>query len=190
MVARRARPRGLRGWAGLLRRRLGARVRGRQDVDTLIAEGMTVGREVFVADDVYIDPGFAWLISIGDQTTVGPGVTILAHDATPKLRTGYSAVARVALGARVFIGANAVILPGVEIGDDAIVGAGASSAATSRPTWSSPAIRPSRSGRPTSTRRATWPSSPNARAIELGRPPDADGARADPAAGASHGYVD
>ena len=79
---------------------------------------------MFIADGVYLDPGFAWLISIGDQTTVGPGVTILAHDATPKLRTGYSAVARVAIGARVFVGANAVILPGVEIGDDAIVGAG------------------------------------------------------------------
>jgi maltose O-acetyltransferase len=85
---------------------------------------MRVGREVFVADGAYLDPGFAWLISMGDQTTIGPGVTILAHDASPKLRTGYSAVGRVEIGARVFVGANAVILPGVAIGDDAIVGAG------------------------------------------------------------------
>jgi maltose O-acetyltransferase len=118
------RPSGLRGRAGTLRRRLRARLAGRQDVDALIAQGMTVGREVFIADGVYLDPGFAWLISIGDETTIGPGVTILAHDATPKLRTGYSAVARVAIGARVFVGASAVILPGVRIGDDAIVGAG------------------------------------------------------------------
>lgn len=115
---------GLRGRAEALRRRLSARLHGQQHVDQLIAQGMTVGREVFIADDAYLDPGFAWLISIGDQTTIGPGVTILAHDATPKLRTGYSAVARVAIGARVFVGANSLILPGVAIGDDAIVGAG------------------------------------------------------------------
>jgi maltose O-acetyltransferase len=114
----------VRGWAGRLRRRLGARLRGHQDVERLIAEGMTVGREVFIAEGVYLDPGFAWLIDIGDQTTIGPGVTILAHDATPKLRVGYSAVARVSIGARVFVGAHALILPGVTVGDDAIVGAG------------------------------------------------------------------
>jgi maltose O-acetyltransferase len=108
----------------LLRRRVRARLQGRHYTDRLISRGMSVGREVFVADSSYLDPAFAWLISIGDQTTIGPGVTILAHDAAPKLRTGYSAIAPVRIGARVFVGANALILPGVAIGDDAMVGAG------------------------------------------------------------------
>jgi maltose O-acetyltransferase len=116
---------GLLGGAAALRRRLTARLRGEQDLDGLIARGLiTVGREVFVARGFYFDPGFAWLISIGDQSTIGPNVTILTHDATPKLRTGWSAIAPVRIGARVFVGANTTILPGVEIGDDAIVGAG------------------------------------------------------------------
>lgn len=166
-------------------------MRGRQDVDTLIAEGMTVGREVFVADDVYIDPGFAWLISIGDQTTVGPGVTILAHDATPKLRTGYSAVARVALGARVFIGANAVILPGVEIGDDAIVGAGSvvrHDVAPNMVVTGNPAIEVGTTDEHTARHVAELAQRPR---YELGRPPDAmERERIRAALGASRGYVD
>jgi len=85
---------------------------------------MRLGRDVLIARGCYFDPGFSWLISIGDETTIGPNVTILTHDAAPKLRTGYSLIAPVRIGARVFVGANATILLGVVIGDDAIVGAG------------------------------------------------------------------
>lgn len=112
------------GAAAALRRRVTARMRGEQDLDELIARGLSLGDEVYVARGFYFDPGYAWLISIGDQTTIGPNVTILTHDAAPKLRTGWSAVAPVRIGARVFVGANTTILPGVGIGDDAIVGAG------------------------------------------------------------------
>ena len=119
-----ARPAGPAGWIASLRRRAAARLRGEQDVATLIAHGLQVGRSVYIARGCYFDPGYAWLISIGDETTLGPRVTILTHDAAPKLRTGYSRIAPVRIGARVFIGANATILPGVTVGDDAIVGAG------------------------------------------------------------------
>jgi maltose O-acetyltransferase len=119
-----SRPRGLHGWAWHLRRRLGARLRGEQDPARLVRHGLRLGRDVLIVRGCYLDPEFAWLISIGDETTLGPNVTILAHDAVPKLRTGYSLVAPVDIGARVFIGANTTILPGVTIGDDAIVGAG------------------------------------------------------------------
>jgi maltose O-acetyltransferase len=47
------------------------------------------------------------------------------HDASTRRHIGYSVVAPVRIGRRVYIGAGAVILPGVTIGDDAIVGAGA-----------------------------------------------------------------
>jgi maltose O-acetyltransferase len=115
---------GALGAAAALGRRLAARIRGEQDLERLIALGLSVGEEVFVARGFYFDPGYAWLISLGDQTTIGPNVTILTHDATPKLRTGWSTIAPVRIGARVFVGANTTVLPGVAIGDDAIVGAG------------------------------------------------------------------
>jgi maltose O-acetyltransferase len=51
-------------------------------------------------------------------------VTILAHDASTKKHLGYTKVGRVAIGRDVFLGAGAIILPGVSIGDGAIVGAG------------------------------------------------------------------
>jgi maltose O-acetyltransferase len=115
---------GARGSLVALRRRVIAKLRGEQDVTSLLRHGLVVGKEVFIARGCYIDPGYAWLVSIGDQATIGPNVTILAHDASPKLRTGVSLLGAVRIGARVFIGANSTILPGVAIGDDAIVGAG------------------------------------------------------------------
>ena len=76
-------------------------------------------------DDVYLDAGHPWLISIGDDTTLGPGVVILAHDASMRRHIGRTLLAPVVIGRRVFVGARAVILPGASIGDDCIVGAGA-----------------------------------------------------------------
>jgi maltose O-acetyltransferase len=119
-----SRARGLSGWARHVRRKAAARLRGELDLDRLVDEGLQLGRDVLIARGCYIDPGFSWLVSIGDEATIGPNVTILTHDATPKLRTGYSLIAPVRIGARVFVGANVTILPGVAVGDDAIVGAG------------------------------------------------------------------
>lgn len=90
----------------------------------MVARGLVLGRDVFIGRPVLLDPGFLWLISIGDESTITPGVTILAHDASSKLRTGYTKVARVTIGARVYVGAGSTILPGVTVGDDAIIGAG------------------------------------------------------------------
>lgn len=61
------------------------------------------------------------LIVIGENTIIGYNVTILCHEFLPhEYRLG-----RVEIGSWVLIGANATILPGVRIGDGAIVGAGA-----------------------------------------------------------------
>jgi maltose O-acetyltransferase len=49
---------------------------------------------------------------------------VLAHDAATRRHLGYSRVAPVRIGRRVFVGARSMVLPGVTIGDDAIVGAG------------------------------------------------------------------
>ena len=50
---------------------------------------------------------------------------VLTHDASSRLSAGYTRIARVVIGDRVFVGAGAILLPGTKIGDDAIVAAGA-----------------------------------------------------------------
>jgi maltose O-acetyltransferase len=66
-------------------------------------------------------------VTIGDGTQIGPGVQILAadHPRDPAERAqGLEWGRPIAIGRNVWIGGAAVILPGVTIGDDAVVGAG------------------------------------------------------------------
>ena len=66
-------------------------------------------------------------VMIGERTQIGPGVQILAadHPRDPVGRASGLEFGRpVRIGRNVWIGAGAIILPGVSIGDDALVGAG------------------------------------------------------------------
>jgi maltose O-acetyltransferase len=66
-------------------------------------------------------------VSIGDRTQIGPGVQILAadHPRDPETRaTGLEFGRPVRIGRNCWIGGGAIILPGVTIGDDALIGAG------------------------------------------------------------------
>ena len=66
-------------------------------------------------------------VTIGDLTMIGPGVQISTadHPRDRQQRLDRLEFARpVIIGANVWIGSGAQILPGVTIGDDAIVGAG------------------------------------------------------------------
>jgi maltose O-acetyltransferase len=108
----------------LLRERVVTRLRGDSDADGLAARGLQVGRDVYINASARLDGVALWLISIGDETVIGPGVQVLAHDATTRRALGYSIVAPVKIGSRVFVGAGSILLPGVTIGDDAIIGAG------------------------------------------------------------------
>lgn len=66
-------------------------------------------------------------VTIGDRTQIGPGVQILAadhpRDAAVRAR-GLEFGRPVRIGRNVWIGGGAIILPGVTIGDDALIGAG------------------------------------------------------------------
>ena len=67
-------------------------------------------------------------VTIGDGTQIGPAVQILTadHPREPaQRRAGLELGRPVSIGRNVWIGGAALILPGVTIGDDAIVGAGA-----------------------------------------------------------------
>ena len=75
-------------------------------------------------------------IYIGDNTMIAPNVTIATagHPVLPELREyDYQYNMPVHIGRTCWIGAGAVILPGVTVGDNTVIGAW--SAGTSRPTW-------------------------------------------------------
>ncbi|WP_293402864.1 sugar O-acetyltransferase [Phenylobacterium sp.] len=67
-------------------------------------------------------------VTIGAKTQIGPGVQILTadHPRDAAERAGGLEFGRpISIGANVWIGGGAIILPGVRIGDDALIGAGA-----------------------------------------------------------------
>lgn len=67
-------------------------------------------------------------VAIGDRTQIGPGVQILTadHPRDPdQRRAGLECGRPIRIGRNVWIGGGAIILPGVTVGDDAIIGAGA-----------------------------------------------------------------
>jgi len=66
-------------------------------------------------------------IYVGDCTLIGPNVTIATagHPIYPPLREqGYQYNAPIRIGRNCWIGAGAIILPGVSIGDNTVIGAG------------------------------------------------------------------
>lgn len=66
-------------------------------------------------------------IYVGDYTMIGPNVTIATagHPILPQLREkAYQYNASVHIGKNCWIGAGAIILPGITIGDNVVVGAG------------------------------------------------------------------
>ena len=66
-------------------------------------------------------------VTIGDKTQIAPGVQILTadHPRSPEVRASGLEFGRpIHIGRNVWIGGGAIILPGVTIGDDALVGAG------------------------------------------------------------------
>ncbi len=105
-------------------KRIVYRLRGEYTVEQLVKMGLTVGKNFNPQLGVELDPSHCWLITIGDNVTIAPHTQILAHDASTCKFLGYAKIGRVNIGNNVFIGANAVVLPGVTIGDNVIIGAG------------------------------------------------------------------
>ncbi|MBT2486178.1 MULTISPECIES: DapH/DapD/GlmU-related protein [unclassified Microbacterium] len=66
-------------------------------------------------------------IEIGDDVMLGPGVSLLTsgHPVDPARRRSEITSAPIRIGKNVWIGASALIMQGVTIGDDAVVAAGA-----------------------------------------------------------------
>lgn len=71
-----------------------------------------------------IDSLVPQLVTIGDNFISAPGSMILSHDASLFVQYNHYRVEKTIIGDNVFLGANALVLPGVRIHDGAIIGAG------------------------------------------------------------------
>jgi galactoside O-acetyltransferase len=124
-------------------------------VDVRSPERLSLGRDVFIdagavlhcggmswspgggislGDNVYVGPNAVLFgaggIEIGSDVLISPGVVITSHQHTfassdRPMREQPVAFATVVIEQDVWIGANAVILPGVRLGRGCVVGAGA-----------------------------------------------------------------
>lgn len=89
------------------------------------------GSNVSIGDHVFVNFNAVILdcaqVSIGHGTQIGPAVQLLAadHPRDAGTRRDRLELARpISIGSDVWIGGAAIVLPGVSIGDDSIIGAG------------------------------------------------------------------
>lgn len=90
----------------------------------LLPPGIRIGRGVHIGKGVQFDWSHGRHITIEDDVTLVAGVRILCHDASSYRRLGVTRVAAVHIGRRAFVGAWAMVMPGVSVGSDAVIGAG------------------------------------------------------------------
>ena len=94
------------------------------------AMGISVGRHVFIGLDTWLDDQFPELILLEDEVVISFRVTVVVHDDARRMdrvEAGQAAgtVAPVVFRRGCYVGAGALILPGVTVGEHAVVAAGA-----------------------------------------------------------------
>lgn len=86
--------------------------------------GTKVGKKAIIGFLVITDNRFPEYIEIGDEVSLPGRITILSHHQAYEYLGGEEVVKKVVIKKRAFIGVHSVILPGITIGEDVIVGAG------------------------------------------------------------------
>lgn len=112
--------------------------------------GCHVGKNTFFGDYVRMDTSYADMIYIGDYTHITSGCRLLCHqrDLTGYCKgdnaadLGYK-TGEIHIGKGVMVGMETIIMPGVTIGDGAIIGAG-SIVTRDIPAWTIATGRPAR----------------------------------------------
>ena len=112
--------------------------------------GCHVGKNTFFGDYVRMDTSYADMIYIGDYTHITSGCRLLCHQ---RDLTGYCVgdnaanlgykTGEIHIGKGVMVGMETMIMPGVTIGDGAIIGAG-SIVTRDIPAWTIATGRPAR----------------------------------------------
>lgn len=85
--------------------------------------GKNVEKSFLISSNCYYQAGNG--IEIGDNTIWAPGVKFISANHDPDNLKKWKKDKPIKIGNNCWIGANAVILPGVKLGDNCIVGAGA-----------------------------------------------------------------
>jgi acetyltransferase-like isoleucine patch superfamily enzyme len=104
--------------------------------------GVHIGNDVWIGYGALIETAYPELVTIGDRVVVGIRSTILAH---------FQEITGVTIKNDVYIGACAVILPGVTVGEGAVISAGSVVSASVPPmtvVQGNPAKRVARCGIP------------------------------------------
>lgn len=112
--------------------------------------GCHVGKNTFFGDYVRMDTSYANMIYIGDYTHITSGCRLLCHQ---RDLTGYCVgdnaadlgykTGEIHIGKGVMVGMESIIMPGVTIGDGAIIGAG-SIVTRDIPAWTIATGRPAK----------------------------------------------
>lgn len=89
------------------------------------------GTQITLGADVFVNFNCVFLdcaeITIGPETQLGPAVQLYTatHPIDAATRVAGAELAHpIVIGSRVWIGGGAVVLPGISIGDDSVIGAG------------------------------------------------------------------
>lgn len=113
-----------------IKRRLG-KLTSKDFVEYLREHDVAVGEGTHFFDwkNTIVDIQRPWLLEIGEYCKITSGVTILAHDYSRSvLRRVYGEIleggVKTVIGNNVFLGINTIVLPGTNIGDNSIIGAG------------------------------------------------------------------
>jgi len=92
--------------------------------------GITIGRHAFIGLDTWLDDQFPELILIEDDVVISFRVIVVVHDDArrmDRIEAGQAegTVAPVILKKGCYLGAGSIVLPGVTVGERAVVAAGA-----------------------------------------------------------------
>lgn len=95
--------------------------------------GVHIGEGTNVTPGLIVNDGYSGLVSIGNRVSIATNVTLVADSnpnnsllvAEPHVRAHLIKTAPVVIEDDVWLGTNAVVLPGVRVGRGAVVGAGA-----------------------------------------------------------------
>jgi len=89
------------------------------------------GAQISIGAGVYVNMACVFLdaapITLGDDVQVGPGVQLLTSDHprdAGERASGAEWAYPIAIGARAWLGGGVIVLPGMTIGEDAVIGAG------------------------------------------------------------------
>lgn len=87
--------------------------------------GVEIGRNVWISQFVYIDELHPYAVSIGDNSSIGLRTSIFTHTYWGPIKSDDdNAFRKVIINKNVYIGPHCLILPGVEVGEGAVIKGG------------------------------------------------------------------